>query len=139
MSNHRLFSSSSSDNSTPISTKGIEIHGWKISSTRGTIASSNKIDSITNHLNIPLPEMPFPNNHLTIKHQKSGFTYTLDGNRALASVDGVRKENQLNGLDLREFNPLDNKNQNGKGKGLGEKPKSKGIKVAYANQWGKSR
>lgn len=138
MSNHRLFSSNSSDNSTPISTKGIEIHGWKISSTRGTIASSNKIDSITNHLNIPLPEMPFPNNHLTIKHQKSGFTYTLDGNRALASVEGVRKENQLKGLDLREFNH-NNKSGNAKGKGLGEKPKSKGIKVAYANQWGKSR
>jgi len=83
--------------------------------------------------------MPFPNNSLTIKHHKSGFNYTFDGNRALASIEGVNKRIKLEGLDLRDQPEFKSDAKRKVTTGLGEKPKSKGIKVAYANQWGKSR
>jgi len=61
-------------------------------------------------LGIPLPEMVFGRNHLTLEHRTSGFKYTFDTQSALALV----KNGEL-----------------GDGDG--------GVKVGYAAKWLESR
>ncbi|KAE8234706.1 hypothetical protein CF326_g243 [Tilletia indica] len=121
--------------------RGIEIAGWTITATKGPIANSAQMDSISSDFTIPPPEMLFPSNSLIIAHPHSGFSYTFDAVRALSSVHGVAAQHSRVGLDLREeyeraAAPTAAGVQLSK---LGSKPKSKGIKVAYAQEWGKSR
>ncbi|CAD6898011.1 unnamed protein product [Tilletia controversa] len=125
--------------------RGIQIAGWTITATKGPIASSAQMDSISSDFNIPPPEMLFPDNSLVIAHPQSGFSYTFDAVRALSSVHGVAPQHGLVGLDLREdYERAAAAAAATSGAGahsskLGSKPKSKGIKVAYAQEWGKSR
>lgn len=103
------------------------------------------MDTLSDHLSIPPPEMVFPSNTLTVKHEPTGWTYTFSAEEALRCVEGVKEGSRMQGLDL-------SADWRGGGAGvgtaaqrrhhLGEKPqkkKGKGIKVAYAEEWGKSR
>lgn len=109
------------------------------------------MDALGEKLDIPPPEMVFPSNTLTVKHEPSGFEYKFSAEEALRCVDGVRVENRLNGLDLSaewrtsggSSGDASNPTHASRRANLGEKPqkkkKTKGIKVAYADEWGKSR
>lgn len=88
----------------------IKINGWEITATTAPIASAQDADALQTQLGIPLPEMTFVHNVLTVQHPASGWRYVFSTDRAL---EGVR-----NG-EL----------QDGDG----------GVKVGYADAWLKSR
>lgn len=113
-----------------LTTKGISIAGWRLEVTHGSIAPAPIIDTLTSSLAIPMPEMPFASNALRIRHEPSGWEYSFNGVDALRCVDGVSKEQKLQGLAVGDGV--------GTAKKLGNKPR-KGIKVAYAQEWGRSR
>lgn len=80
--------------------------------------------------------MAFPHNSLVLQHAASGFGLCFDAVRTLRSVDGVQESNRLYGVDCRDGA---SKGAKGGSSVIGAKPKAKGIKVAYAKEWGKSR
>ncbi|KAL0094773.1 TIP41-like family-domain-containing protein [Phycomyces blakesleeanus] len=55
--------------------KGIECNGWTITSKRAPICNSAEMESIQKNFGIPPPEMVFGNNHVTIKHGETEFTW----------------------------------------------------------------
>ncbi|KAG0178237.1 hypothetical protein DFQ28_000650 [Apophysomyces sp. BC1034] len=66
-------------------TKGINIHGWTITSKKSSICNSTEMNSLHQAFGIPPPEMVFGNNHVTIK--KGGTELTFNAKNALALVD----------------------------------------------------
>ncbi|CAO1626605.1 unnamed protein product [Sympodiomycopsis kandeliae] len=122
-----------------VSHRSIAISTWTVTTSRGAIGNSAYMDKLGEDLEIPPPEMVFPSNRLQVRHEPSGFEYTFRVEEALRCVDGVREQHRKSGLDLSadwrgDAQPHRRAN-------LGEKPKKKGkgIKVAYADEWGKSR
>ena len=92
-------------------TTWIEIEGWKISSTVLPISNAQEIDEMQQALGgLPIPEMPFGNNSVVLKHLASGWEYRFETQRALA------------GVKLGEL-------EDGDG----------GVKVGYAKEWMESR
>ncbi|UZJ55442.1 hypothetical protein CBS101457_004762 [Exobasidium rhododendri] len=112
-----------------IHVKGISIAGWKIETQRGSIADSKTIDECSSQWGIPLPEMPFDKNRLILTYQND-WSYQFDALQALRNVEGVEEECYLGG-----------KSTTGTSKTVfGQKPtKSRRVKVAHANEWGKKR
>lgn len=99
-------------------------------------------------MGIPPPEMVFPSNRLVLRHETTGWEYVFGVEKALRCVDGVNGDWRVQGVDLsQEWRGQASGGASGTGKKsttqFGEKPdrkkKSKGIKVAYADEWGKSR
>lgn len=133
--------------------KGIAICGWTIETSRGSIADSKTIDELSDRLKIPVPEMPFDKNALRIKHEASGWQYVFNFVGALQSVEGVNQAHRTLGLDVSDGGISSSSTSNGGGAAgskraqergagsmLGDKPKkSRRVKVAYADEWGKSR
>ncbi|KAF9480673.1 type 2A phosphatase activator TIP41 [Pholiota conissans] len=91
-------------------TRSIEINGWIISASTNSISNARECDALQSTLGIPLPEMTFGNNSLTIKHVPSGTKYAFSTLEALRSV----KRGEL-----------------GEGDG--------GVKVGHADKWLQSR
>ena len=78
---------------------------------------------MTDLLGIPLPEMVFPHNSLTLHHEATNATYSFDALSALYSVHGVPDSQSK-----------------GKGKALNPRATQPGmLKVSHAKEWGKSR
>ncbi|KAF9110112.1 hypothetical protein BGX27_006767 [Mortierella sp. AM989] len=75
-------------------TTGIAIHDWEMRSHKTSILSSKEIDAASADLGIPIPEMIFGNNFLTIEH-KSGFKLEFKALPALAMVDQSSKSSDL--------------------------------------------
>ncbi|KAG0016854.1 hypothetical protein BGZ82_000924 [Podila clonocystis] len=86
---------------------GINIQDWTVLSHKTSILNSQEIDkhvglnrflfhffSATNELGIPIPEMIFGNNFLSIEH-KSGFKLEFKALPALAMVDQSSKSSDL--------------------------------------------
>lgn len=90
--------------------QAIDIGDWHIKTTAKSIVSASEADELQAHLGIPLPEMTFGNNSLSLKHKPSGWTYSFETPRALEGV----KNGEL-----------------GEGDG--------GVKVGYAEKWLQSR
>ncbi|KAG8988531.1 hypothetical protein FRB90_002693 [Tulasnella sp. 427] len=92
-------------------TTSIEIQGWTIKSTSLPISNATEIDEMQEALHgLPIPEMPFGNNSIILRHGDSGWEYSLT---ALAALSGVK---------------------------LGEPgPGDGGVKVGYAKEWMQSR
>ncbi|KAG0263271.1 hypothetical protein DFQ27_001846 [Actinomortierella ambigua] len=65
---------------------GIRINDWTILSNKTSILSSHEIDKASADIGIPIPEMIFGNNHLTIEHS-SGWKLEFKALPALAMVD----------------------------------------------------
>lgn len=108
------------------------------------------MEALGEKLGIPPPEMVFPSNRLVLRHEGSGWEYVFGVERALRCVDGVNEDWKVQGVDLsQEWRGAAGAGASGSGSGkksttqFGEKPdrkkKTKGIKVAYADEWGKSR
>ena len=74
---------------------------------RAQLASTTRAQS---SVDVPLPEICFGNNHLTVSHPALDFRYTFKGIDALQAVDAT-----------------------------GEEPGSGFVKVAYAAEWAKTR
>src|SRR5262245_43039956 len=91
-------------------TRGIEIYDWVITASTNPISNSTELDALQAYLGLPLPEMTFGNNYLSLEHRPSGWKYSITAQRALKGVK--------NG-------PLE------QGDG--------GVKVGYADAWLKSR
>lgn len=140
-------SPSGSDASLPspdrVAHRSISISSWTITTSRGAIGNSAYMDELGDGLGVPPPEMVFPSNTLVIKHEKSGWSYRFGAEEALRCVEGVAKARRLDGVDLSEgwrVEASSSKAGGGHHKTLGAKPQAKrGIKVAYAQEWGKSR
>lgn len=93
------------------STTSIDIQGWTITSTSLPISNATEIDQLQETLHgLPIPEMPFGNNSIVIKHEASGWEYSFT---ALGALSGVKL------------------GEPGDGDG--------GVKVGYAKEWMQSR
>ncbi|KAG8880264.1 hypothetical protein FRB97_000976 [Tulasnella sp. 331] len=69
------------------STTSISIHGWNISCTSLPISNAPEIDQMHETLKgLPLPEMPFGNNSVVLRHEASGWEYTFTALEALKGV-----------------------------------------------------
>ncbi|KAF9351922.1 hypothetical protein BGX26_010157 [Mortierella sp. AD094] len=75
-------------------TTGIAIQDWDVRSHKTSILSSKEIDAASADLGIPIPEMIFGNNFLSIEH-KSGFKLEFKALPALAMVDQSSKSSDL--------------------------------------------
>ncbi|PKI84676.1 Tap42 interacting protein [Malassezia vespertilionis] len=121
-----------------ITERGIHVGPWTITVAHGSIANASDNDALSRLLDIPMPEMPFPHNVLVLHHHPSGFEYNFDATRALQCVDGVPAAHRLDPIDcafeLARAQGIDN--------GVARRKRAlsgSGIKVSYANEWGKSR
>ncbi|KAG8956613.1 hypothetical protein FRC04_000091 [Tulasnella sp. 424] len=93
------------------STTSIDIQGWTITSTSLPISNATEIDQLQETLHgLPIPEMPFGNNSIVLKHEASGWEYSFT---ALGALSGVKL------------------GEPGDGDG--------GVKVGYAKEWMQSR
>ncbi|CDZ97280.1 Uncharacterized conserved protein [Phaffia rhodozyma] len=92
-------------------TRSITIDGWEITCCSTHIMNALQIDEAATHLSIPLPEMTFADNHLTLRHEPSGFTYTFQALPALSKVKV----------------------------GAGWDEQGGGVRVKHADEWGKTR
>ncbi|OAV95365.1 hypothetical protein PTTG_12297 [Puccinia triticina 1-1 BBBD Race 1] len=89
--------------------RNIEVEGWLVETCKLPILNSKEIKQFGEKLKVPLPEICFGNNYLSIKHPRSGFHY------------------QWNTLDaLLPLNPVEGEEQDY-------------IKVAYADHWSQAR
>ncbi|TFK25952.1 type 2A phosphatase activator TIP41 [Coprinopsis marcescibilis] len=90
--------------------RSIDILGWTITASTNPISNAGEIDALQASLGIPLPEMTFGSNYLTLKHNPTSWRYhfTTDG-----ALKGVKK------------------GELGQGDG--------GVKVEYADKWLRSR
>ena len=68
------------------SSRTISIKGWKITSTKLPISSSNECDSIASQIGIPVPEMTFGNNSVHIEGP-NGWRCVFNTLEALDTVD----------------------------------------------------
>ncbi|KAG0365192.1 TIP41-like family-domain-containing protein [Gamsiella multidivaricata] len=73
---------------------GIAIQDWSVLSYKTSILNSQEIDVATADLGIPIPEMIFGNNYLSVEH-KSGFKLEFKALPALAMVDQSTKTSEL--------------------------------------------
>ncbi|TFK43812.1 TIP41-like family-domain-containing protein [Crucibulum laeve] len=90
--------------------RSIEIHGWRITSSTNPISNANDCDALQALLGVPLPEMTFGSNFLTLEHVPSSWKYSFSTEEALKAV----KRGEL---------------EEGDG----------GVKVGYADKWLQSR
>lgn len=88
----------------------IKINGWHITASTNPISNASQCDQLQSALGIPLPEMTFGNNYLTLHHEPSNWKYTFSTYKALKAV----KSGEL---------------EDGDG----------GVKVGYAEKWLQSR
>jgi len=91
-------------------TRSIDINGWLITAETNPISSGPQCDALQASLGIPLPEMIFGNNTLTLEHKPSGWKYAFSAEEALKAV----KRSEL-------------------------EPGDGGVRVDYADAWLKSR
>ncbi|CCG80759.1 putative TOR signalling pathway protein TipA [Taphrina deformans PYCC 5710] len=74
--------------------RAIELRGWTISTAKYPISNSKEIDEDSEKLTIPLPEMIFGNNAVTLSQPESGITLNWTSFDALDTVN-------KNGTDLK--------------------------------------
>ncbi|RKP27736.1 TIP41-like family-domain-containing protein [Syncephalis pseudoplumigaleata] len=67
--------------------RSIEIHGWKITTCKRPILNSEEIQRAEAELELPMPEMIFGHNALTVEHAASGFQLAFNALDALRCVD----------------------------------------------------
>jgi len=90
--------------------RSISIADWYITASTNPISNAPECDALYASLGIPLPEMTFGNNYLTLVHKPSEAAYAFTTPEALRAV----KKGEL-----------------GDGDG--------GVKVGYAEKWMRSR
>jgi type 2A phosphatase activator TIP41 len=90
--------------------RSIDIHNWQITASTNPISNTAELDAFYDTLGIPLPEMTFGSNHLTLRHSPSNWEYTFRHPHVLSAV----KKGEL---------------EEGDG----------GVKVGYADAWLRSR
>ncbi|TFK63539.1 type 2A phosphatase activator TIP41 [Pluteus cervinus] len=99
---HKLFESPNS--------RSIQVGDWFITASTNPISNAPECDALQASLGIPLPEMTFGNNYLTLEHRPSSTRYSFRTGDALGKV----KRGEL---------------EEGDG----------GVKVEYADKWLQSR
>ena len=77
---HQLFESPN--------TRSIEIFGWFITASTNSISNAPECYALQTTLGIPLPEMTFGSNYLTLEHRASGSKYSFTAREALKGVKG---------------------------------------------------
>ncbi|KAF8969340.1 type 2A phosphatase activator TIP41 [Flammula alnicola] len=91
-------------------TRSIEIFGWFITASTNSISNAPECDALQAALGIPLPEMTFGNNSLTLEHRPSRTKYSFT---TLEALKGVKRGELLDG--------------------------DGGVKVGHAEKWLQSR
>ncbi|KAG4305789.1 hypothetical protein PORY_000699 [Pneumocystis oryctolagi] len=72
------------------STRSICLQDWTVTSTKGSILTSEEIQQFSSQLMIPIPEMTFGKNQIIMKHS-SGWKMTFSAYDALEKVDKMGK------------------------------------------------
>ncbi|KAG6891687.1 hypothetical protein C0992_010090 [Termitomyces sp. T32_za158] len=90
--------------------RSIEVFDWFITASTNPISNASECHELQTSLGLPLPEMTFGRNILTLEHRRSGWKYSFTTEGALRKV----RNGEL---------------QEGDG----------GVKVGYADKWLKSR
>jgi type 2A phosphatase activator TIP41 len=88
----------------------IQINGWSITASTNPISNAFELDELHSYLAIPMPEMTFGRNFLSLQHLPTAWNYSFTAGNALQAV----KKGEL---------------EDGDG----------GVKVGYADAWLKSR
>lgn len=66
--------------------RSIEIYDWFITASTNPISNAPECDAIQSLLGIPLPEMIFGNNYLTLEHRSTGMKYSFTAQESLKNV-----------------------------------------------------
>ncbi|PPQ79507.1 hypothetical protein CVT25_003388 [Psilocybe cyanescens] len=66
--------------------RSIDVNAWLITASTSSISNASECDALQASLGIPIPEMTFGNNHLTLEHRPSGFKYSFTTPKALEAV-----------------------------------------------------
>ena len=74
--------------------RSIEIYDWFITASTNPISNAPECNTIQSLLGIPLPEMIFGNNYLTLEHRPSGVKYSFT---AQSSLQNVKKGELVDG------------------------------------------
>lgn len=75
-----------------LSTNSYVQKGWKISARKLPISKAGPIDKMTKDLGIPIPEMIFGDNMVSIEHLESGWRLEFNAYDALDMVDKTDKK-----------------------------------------------
>ena len=89
---HRLYESPN--------TRSIEVLDWFITASTNPISNAPECDALHAFLGIPLPEMTFGNNFLTLEHRPSGWKYSFTTQAALETVKNGELENGDGGVKV---------------------------------------
>ncbi|KAG5439910.1 hypothetical protein PCANB_000192 [Pneumocystis canis] len=73
------------------STRSIHLQDWSVTSTKGSILTSEEIQKFSSQLSMPIPEMTFGKNQVIMKHS-SGWRIAFVAYDALEAVDKTGKE-----------------------------------------------
>ncbi|KAK4692736.1 type 2A phosphatase activator TIP41, partial [Phenoliferia sp. Uapishka_3] len=68
-------------------TKGIQLAGWKVTTTKLPILNTIESDTAASSLHLPLPEICFGNNCVTIHNPQSGLKLEWDTMSALRVIE----------------------------------------------------
>jgi hypothetical protein len=75
---HKLFESPNS--------RSIEINDWIVTAETNPISGAAELDAIQSVTGMPLPEMTFGSNSLTLEHRSSGWVHSFNAQDALSMV-----------------------------------------------------
>lgn len=67
--------------------RSLDLHGWTISTSKRPISNSREIDNMSDRLTIPIPEMIFGNNFVSVCHIGASIDLRWTAYEALDSVD----------------------------------------------------
>ncbi|CAG8436966.1 2942_t:CDS:2 [Diversispora eburnea] len=73
------------------STQGISIEGWKIVTKKFSILNSQEIEKVQKEILVPLPEMFFGNNSLSVSNDEYGILFEFSPIDALKLVDFTKE------------------------------------------------
>jgi len=74
--------------------RNIQLHGWVVETCKMPILNSKEIKHFGEKLKVPLPEICFGNNYVSIKHPRSGFHYQWNTLDALLPLNPIQGEEQ---------------------------------------------
>nr|XP_031860691.1 uncharacterized protein CI109_003734 [Kwoniella shandongensis]KAA5527763.1 hypothetical protein CI109_003734 [Kwoniella shandongensis] len=117
-------------------TSAIKIGPWRIEATKRPILNGKEIDAAEKSLLLPLPEMTFGNNSLSLTYDPSSSSSSISGSSSTYQAQQV-DENSGEKVEIR-FDTLDALAGVAVGEGWEERVGG-GVLVSMAEKWGKSR
>lgn len=89
--------------------------GWTVTTLKGPILNAQDIDNAEKNLGIPIPEMIFGKNKVSIEHEKSGFEIHFTALNALDLVDKTGDKGLIQVAHSKAWSSTRNKNRSAAG------------------------